>query len=144
MNVTDYIRDKGLKATPVRLKVLEILLDTRLAYTHTELECAFGKVDRITLYRVLKDFEEAGLVHKIIDRDGITRFAMCKDTCPHAAHSEDHVHFNCYKCRKMYCLETVHMPILNLPHGFKSEGVNMLILGLCDKCSGFLMAGNIT
>lgn len=135
MNVTEYIREKGLKATPVRLKVLEVLQSGHLAYSHTEMEATFSKVDRITLYRVLKDFEEAGLVHKIIDMEGVTRFAVCKHSCPDTTHSEDHVHFNCQKCHKMFCLEKVHTPTIKLPAGFTSIGINTLIHGLCKHCA---------
>ncbi len=135
MDASGYIRDKGLKATPVRLKVFETLQSSHLAYSHTELEGTFSKVDRITLYRVLNDFEEAGLVHKIIDMDGVTRFAVCKDSCPHITHSEDHVHFNCSKCHKMYCLEKVYTPVIKLPDGFTSTGINTLIQGVCKQCT---------
>lgn len=135
MTVSEYIRDKGLKATPARLKVLEIMLDSQQAFSHNELESALSKVDRITLYRVLNDFEEAGLVHKIVDMDSVTRFAVCKDTCPHSTHSEDHVHFNCQKCHKMFCLEKVYTPLISLPAGFRSNGINTMIHGICKHCA---------
>ncbi len=135
MNTTDYIREKGLKATPVRLKALELLQSGARAWSHTELEAGFSKVDRITLYRVLKDFEEAGMVHKIIDMDGVTRFAVCKHSCPHSTHSEDHVHFNCRKCHKMFCMDNVHIAPIQLPAGFTQIGVNTLIHGICDACN---------
>jgi Fur family ferric uptake transcriptional regulator len=135
MSIAEHIREKGLKATPARLKVLEVLQNSHQAFSHTELEATFSKVDRITLYRVLKDFEEAGMVHKIIDFDGVTRFAVCKHSCPDTTHSEDHVHFNCQKCHKMFCLEKVATPVIKLPQGFTSKGVNTLINGICDHCS---------
>jgi Fur family ferric uptake transcriptional regulator len=136
MNSSEYLRDKGLKATPVRLKVLELMQESRQAYTHTDLEGTFGKVDRITLYRVLKDFEEAGIVHKIMDMGGVTRFAVCKDdSCPHTAHTEEHAHFSCAKCHKMYCLEKVHAPTINLPAGFKPVGIHTLVHGICKYCA---------
>lgn len=135
VNVTDYIREKGLKATPVRLKVLEELSGTHQALSHTELEATFNKVDRITLYRVLKDFEEAGIVHKIIGPDGTTRFAVCKHDCPGVTHTEDHVHFNCLSCHKIFCLEHTHTPIIKLPTGFRSTGINTIVQGVCKHCA---------
>ena len=110
---TEYIRGKGLKVTPVRLKVLEELQDTHQAMSHTELEATFGKVDRITLYRALKDFEEAGIVHKIVGADGITRFAVCSHDCPDVTHTDDHVHFNCSRCHKMFCRSIRMRPASN-------------------------------
>ena len=135
MTATESIREKGLKATPVRLKVLELLQNSPLAFAHTELEATFSNVDRITLYRVLKDFEEAGIVHKIIDMEGVTRFAVCKHSCPDSTHSEDHVHFNCRECHKMFCLDNIHIPLIKLPAGFRSSGINTLVHGTCKDCS---------
>lgn len=135
VNTSEYIREKGLKVTPVRLKVLDELSNTHQALSHTELEATFNKVDRITLYRTLKDFEESGLVHKIIGPDGITRFAGCRHDCPDVTHTEDHVHFNCEKCQKMYCLEHTHTPSINLPSGFTAKGINTMVYGICKSCS---------
>ncbi|MBE2289978.1 MAG: transcriptional repressor [Chitinophagaceae bacterium] len=135
MNVSEHIREKGLKATPARMKVLEELTGTGQALSHTELESTFSKVDRITLYRVLKDFEEAGLVHKIIGPDGVTRFAVCRHNCPDETHTEDHVHFNCTNCHKVFCLEHTHNPDLRLPTGFKISGIQILVQGICKHCS---------
>lgn len=135
VNSTDYIRSKGLKVTPVRLKVLDELQQTHLAMTHTELEATFSKVDRITLYRVLKDFEEAGIVHKIVGGDGVTRFAVCNHDCPGSTHTDDHVHFNCTQCQKMFCLEHTHVPLVKLPTGFTIVSVNTLVQGVCKNCA---------
>lgn len=135
MTIAEHIREKGLKATPARLKVLEALQKSHQAFSHTELEATFSKVDRITLYRVLKDFEEAGMVHKIIDFEGVTRFAVCKHSCPDTTHSEEHVHFNCQKCQKMYCLEKVTTPLVKLPKGFTAAGMTTIVHGVCDACA---------
>jgi Fur family ferric uptake transcriptional regulator len=114
--------------------VLQLLQESSQAYAHNELEAVFDKIDRITLYRILKDFEEAGIVHKIMDTAGITRFAVCGDSCPHSAHTEGHAHFSCAKCLKMYCLEKVHAPLLSLPEGFSAVGVQTLVHGICKFC----------
>lgn len=135
VNTSEYIRGKGLKVTPVRLKVLEELQITHLAMTHTELEATFSKVDRITLYRVLKDFEEAGIVHKIVGSDGVTRFAVCSHDCPGITHTDDHVHFNCMRCQKMFCLEHTHVAPVKLPSGFTISSVNTLVHGICKNCA---------
>jgi len=135
MDVSEKIREKGLKATPARLSVIEELGSSQLAYAHAELESIFSDMDRVTLYRVLKDFEDAGLVHKIMDMEGVTRFALCKHTCPDEHHVDEHVHFNCSNCDKVFCLEKVHAPILRSPAGFKAVGSHTLIYGLCRECN---------
>jgi Fur family ferric uptake transcriptional regulator len=135
MDLSESIRGKGLKATPARLTILEELGSNRQAYAHAELESIFKDMDRVTLYRVLNDFEETGLVHKIIDIGGVTRFALCKQDCPDKHHTEDHVHFNCQQCNKMFCLEKIAAPVVKLPEGFKTEGSNTIVYGLCKTCN---------
>ena len=135
LELSAYIREKGLKVTPARLSVTKVLADSHLAYSHAELEDRFGDMDRVTLYRVLNDLEQAGLVHKIIDMDSVTRFALCKHSCPGEHHAEDHVHFNCRACHKMFCLEKVQAPVMKVPQGFKAAGANTLIYGVCSACN---------
>lgn len=135
MDALTQIREKGLKATPARLDVIKMLGSTHLAYSHADLELLFSDMDRVTLYRVLKDFEDAGLVHKVIDIQGVTRFALCGHSCPGAHHADDHVHFNCEACHKMFCLEKVHAPRLKMPQGFKATGLQTIIYGVCANCS---------
>ncbi|MBX2906224.1 MAG: transcriptional repressor [Taibaiella sp.] len=135
MNVASTIREKGLKVTPVRTKVLQQLSGTDEALSQSDLESTFGKVDRITLYRALKDFEELGIVHRVVGPDGVTRFAVCRHDCPDTAHTEEHVHFNCTRCQKVFCLEHTHTPVIKLPDGFTITGINMLVHGLCKNCS---------
>jgi len=135
MDLSQQLRERGLKATPSRLNVMKVLENTAQAYAHADLETLFSDMDRVTLYRVLNDFEEAGLVHKIIDMDGVTRFALCKHSCPDTHHADEHVHFNCQSCHKMFCLENVSSPVFSIPKGFKALGQNILVYGLCKTCS---------
>ncbi len=135
MDFSVQIREKGLKVTPARLSVIEVLSEGNQAFAHAELEKIFDTMDRVTLYRILNDFEYVGLVHKIVDAEGITRFALCKKSCPDKHHTDDHVHFNCQICHKMFCLDKVHEPQINLPNGFKAERLQTLIYGLCNSCN---------
>lgn len=135
MDLSQQIREKGLKATPSRLDVIKALDKSGLAYAHAELELMFKDMDRVTLYRVLNDFEDAGLVHKIVDADGVTRFALCKLSCPDKHHTDEHVHFNCQVCHKMFCLENIHVPHIKMPPGYKVTSLQTLVYGLCKSCS---------
>ena len=135
MELSEQIREKGLKATPSRLSVISVLGSNHEAYAHADLEAIFTDIDRVTLYRVLNDFEEVGLVHKIIDTAGITRFAICSHNCPGKHHTDSHVHFNCQCCNKMFCLENVQAPSVKMPAGFKVAGLNTVIYGMCKNCN---------
>ncbi len=135
MDHSEHIREKGLKATPARIGVMQVLHGSHMAYSHSELETLFSKMDRVTLYRILKDFEDAGLVHKIVDMGGVTRFAICSHSCTSEQHEDNHVHFSCESCQKMYCLEKVHAPAVKVPSGFKVAGLQTLIYGVCERCN---------
>lgn len=135
MNIELQIRGKGLKVTPARVNVIKVLSRNHLAYSHAELESLFSKMDRVTLYRILNDFEDAGIVHKIVGVDGVTRYAICNSSCPEGHHADDHAHFNCEACHKVFCLEKVHVSQPEIPDGFKATGLQTLIYGLCNHCS---------
>jgi Fur family ferric uptake transcriptional regulator len=135
MNAAQEIKDKGLKVTIARIKVLDTLPPNGLALSHNELEPLMGKIDRITLYRILNDFEAAGLVHKIIDMDGIARFAICRHNCTTTHHNDNHIHFNCTACHKMYCMDNLPAAAIILPHGFEATGYNTIIYGTCKGCN---------
>ena len=135
MELMQQIREKGLKATPSRLSVIKVLGSDNQAYAHSELEVLFSDMDRVTLYRVLNDFEEVGLVHKIVDPSGVTRFALCKHNCPDVLHVDEHVHFSCQKCQKVFCLDQVHAPQIVMPEGFVARSIQTLISGCCKSCS---------
>jgi Fur family ferric uptake transcriptional regulator len=135
MDAAEQLRSKGLKVTAARQEVIKALEKKHIAYSHAELETIFGNMDRVTLYRVLNDFEQVGLVHKIIDLEGVTRFALCQHSCPGEVHADEHVHFNCESCQKIFCIDKVELPELKMPDGFKARGLHTLIYGLCDSCN---------
>ncbi len=104
--------------------------------SHGDIEFAMdGKYDRVTIYRTLKSFLENGLIHKVLDDNGGSRYALCDDACSDGDHRHDHIHFKCSNCDQTTCLEDVFIPDVKLPEGFKAAESNYLITGVCDKCS---------
>ncbi|WP_256014282.1 Fur family transcriptional regulator [Desertivirga xinjiangensis] len=125
-----------LKKTKPRISVLEILAERKSATSQPDLEQVLGKdVDRVTLYRVLKTFEEKGIIHKIIDLNGTANYAVCSSSCTEHQHHDQHVHFNCRVCLQIYCLDSVHVPQLQLPSGFTPDTVNHIVYGTCPGCN---------
>jgi len=126
----------GLKRTTPRLQVLEILSGRDSATSQPYLEQVMGKdADRVTLYRVLQAFEEKGIIHKVLDQQGTANYAICSDNCSAHEHRDEHVHFNCDNCHKIYCLDSVKIPALKVPAGFKVEHLNLIATGICASCS---------
>lgn len=130
------LRDSGLRYTRQRGEVLHLFREHDTALTQNELEKKLPEqFDRITLYRILRSFEASGLLHKVLDDSGTTRFALCGTTCSEHEHHDEHVHFRCTNCAKTLCLPQVAIPSIHLPQGFISSEAKLLIDGLCPNCA---------
>lgn len=135
MKNADYkLINKNLKPTAMRELVLDALMEQRVTVSLSDLEKLFDKVDKTTLYRTLKTFEEKKLIHSIDDGTGAVKYALCKETCQ--CHPEDlHVHFFCIKCQHTFCLNDIPIPSINLPVNFSLENINMVAKGVCSNCN---------
>ena len=123
-----------LKKTGPRLRVLSMMSSKSSATSQPDLESVMHDVDRVTLYRILNVFEEKGIIHKVFDLDGTANYAMCAAECEENHHQDDHLHFNCVVCKNVYCLDELALPAINLPAGFKLEGVTLYANGTCPRC----------
>jgi Fur family ferric uptake transcriptional regulator len=90
-----------------------------------------GKMDRVTIYRVLNRFCEDGIVHKFVTDEGKYYYALCKG-CKKDHHSHEHIHFRCLNCSKVECLPTTLRP--RLPDGYQPMVSNYCISGYCHEC----------
>jgi Fur family ferric uptake transcriptional regulator len=125
---------KDISPTAMRLLVLEFLLKQSSAISLSDVEKGLEPADRVTLYRVLKKFEEKGLAHSIDDGSGVPKYALCAEDCVAGHHHDLHVHFFCNACRETSCLPKSKIPQVILPEGFASEEVNLMVKGTCRKC----------
>lgn len=116
--------------------IQNLIQKSESALSHNELLTALGNtMNRVTIYRVLDRLVVDGTVHKIIDIDGVSKFASC-DVCDHHQHHHhDHVHFSCVKCLAVTCLEDV-TPTFTLPKDYVIEEVNFTLSGICPGCKG--------
>ena len=128
------LTSKSINPTAMRLLVLEFLLKQSSAISLTDVEKGLDPSDRVTLYRVLKKFEEKGLVHSIDDGSGAPKYALCAAECKAGHHHDLHVHFFCHACKETSCLPKSTIPQVTLPEGFASEEVNLIVKGTCNKC----------
>lgn len=135
MAVADTLRKFKLKATPCREEVLKLFLQNEHALSHSVIESnTKASFDRVTVYRTLKSFEEKGLIHKVLDDNSVTKYALCQD-CSADHHHHEHVHFKCDKCGQTTCIESVDIPSVKLPSGYEVHQKNLLIQGVCELCS---------
>ena len=130
------VRERGLRATPSRLAVLELLLvnATEQPLSHAEVaeKLASGPWDPATIYRNLTDLVEVGLVRRSDVGDHIWRFEAVN-----AAHDgAGHPHFVCTECGTVECLPVMDfvVPRTKTPRALKQRKVEVHVRGLCDTC----------
>jgi len=126
--------DKQRRTTKTKQMVMSILENSNTALCHEEIEKRLSeKMDRVTIYRILQGFCDDGIVHKIINEEGVTYYALCHN-CTREKHHDNHPHFHCISCDTITCIE---MPVAEqpLPAGYNSIAFSSLIAGYCNKCS---------
>lgn len=134
MHVKRILNDFNLKSTPCRSMVLTLLRNNERAMASAEIEQQIDQtIDRVTVYRTLKTFLDKGLIHKVLDDEGVAKYALCQE-CSSEGHNHEHVHFKCESCGQTQCLDDVQIPEIKLPKGFRSRQKNILIQGRCDRC----------
>jgi Fur family ferric uptake transcriptional regulator len=131
---TDILQSKKLRVTSVRENILTLLLSNDRAVSTKDIEKELKQVDRITLYRTLKAFEEKGVVHKIDDGTGVAKYALCIDKCDEDHHHDDHVHFHCNDCGDTFCVEEIEVPYIKTPSKLKVDRTSIVMNGTCERC----------
>lgn len=130
------LTEKNIKPTAMRLVVLDFLLSQSFAQSLTDMELKMERTDRVTLYRTIRTFEENGLVHRIEDGSGITKFALCESGCDVDGHHDLHLHFFCIEIKETHCLPKTSIPHVSLPVGYQLFETQLLIKGICSNCTG--------
>jgi Fur family ferric uptake transcriptional regulator len=132
-SVVLLIRRTGSRATPARVRVLQLLRVAPAALTRHEIEQALADqaLDRVTLYRVLEWLVESGLAHRSADAQGVFRFSAAA-AGEHAAHT----HFRCEDCGRVFCLDAAPPAAPNLPEGFSLSRIELDLRGRCAECTG--------
>jgi Fur family ferric uptake transcriptional regulator len=133
------IKKAGLKVTLPRMKILEILEHTDPRHMTAEdiykvmLESG-EEIGLATIYRVLTQFESAGLVSRHHFESGQAVFEI------NEGHHHDHL--VCVKCGKVveFMDEVIEKRQKDIAkqHGFKLTDHNMILYGECSdkKCGG--------
>jgi Fur family ferric uptake transcriptional regulator/Fur family zinc uptake transcriptional regulator len=133
----ELLRQKGIRSTALRRRVLDLLFERQEPMSHMEVcevLAAHGqKPDRVTLYRTLSTFSEARIVHEVQGTDGILRFCLREPS--DGGCLGNHPHFLCRKCGRMSCLSGQSLPYVEVPEGTVVEGKQLLVFGLCSRCA---------
>jgi len=134
--IVERLKHHSLRNTSVRQQVLSVFYDViGRALANRDIEEQLDTLDRITLYRTLKTFEQHGIIHQVIDGTGISKYALCSHHCTEHEHHDVHAHFFCITCEQTTCLEDIQVPEPNLADGFEIKSAQLVLSGICGKCS---------
>ena len=70
------LEQKNIKPTAMRQLVYEILEKQKKALSLYEIEQQFDNVERSTIFRTLKTFQDNYLIHSIDDGTGAVKYAL--------------------------------------------------------------------
>ena len=128
----DRLRAAGLRSTPARLAVLQVLDAAEAALSHADLVDRLGQErwDPATLYRNLCDLVRVGLARRVDVGDHVWRFE------PRSQHDpSSHPHFTCTECGSTQCLPDLQwQPPEPAPRALQRQQVEVQIKGVCDDC----------
>jgi Fur family ferric uptake transcriptional regulator len=130
------VRASGLRATPSRLAVLEIVRASAAPMSHGNVADRLQSHawDRATIYRNLIDLAEAGLLRRTDVGDHVWRFEAVS-----GEHDAAHPHFVCTECGTVECLPDLELAMptkrARAPRALKQRQVEVHVRGLCDACS---------
>ena len=134
--IESVLRKHHIRPTAVRLLIYKYLAESEVAMALNDIESAFDRSERTTLYRTIKTFEKQGLVHQIDDGTGVAKYAIDEKSSEPGISQDLHLHFHCDNCNDTICLTDHKIPHISLPKGFVPKDINLVIKGICDKCSG--------
>ncbi|HIF88364.1 MAG TPA: ferric iron uptake transcriptional regulator [Candidatus Thioglobus sp.] len=129
------LKSAGLKVTLPRLKILEVL--EKSPNHHLSAEDIYRtlieqneEVGVATIYRVLTQFEESGIVNKLNFENNLSVYEL--------SNVEHHDHLVCVKCNEIVefqddVIESHQLQIAK-QHGFQLTDHSLYLYGLCRRC----------
>ena len=135
MGESQQLKKAGLKITLPRVKVLQILEHSEERHLSAEeiyraLVDMGEEVSLATVYRVLTQFEAAGLVYRHYFEGGHSVFELSE--------GEHHDHLICIKCRKVseFVDDVIEARQMNIAKRAKFQMIShvLTIYGICSSC----------
>ncbi len=132
-NVMQIIRSKGLKVTPQRISIYNILANTK---EHPNAETIYNKlikenptISLATVYKTLDTFVSAGLVQVL----------NISNTCSNFdANVMPHPHIVCNKCHRIFDFEVEDLgnirKLVTDKTDFVIESEQLIFYGICPEC----------
>lgn len=140
----ELLRQHKLKATDIRLQVLNVMIQSDVALSHSDIKDKVPEedVDKVTLYRTLNSFTEKGLAHKVAteDRSWLYAVHLKNNTSSKFEITPDseHAHFICDNCERIYCFpfdSGGNNVSLSNTKGYTINSYEIRLHGLCPDCT---------
>ena len=131
------LKAAGMKATPKRLAILE-MLEAEQGYASPEelwkrLKDRFDRLGLPTVYRNLEELAASGVLSKVIHPNRQLYYYFCSNP-------EHHHHFVCLSCRKVEDIASCGIEALEREvsrrNGGKVLSHILQLNGLCSGCAG--------
>lgn len=138
-NPREILHKYGLKVTATRIRVLDVLINSPVALSHSDIIGLIDDpmIDKVTVYRTLNAFTTQGLTHKVANEDRNWLYALYFHNSNQPATSDDHAHFICRQCERIYCMPITSMnpkPDVREIGGFVITSHEHRIHGVCPEC----------
>lgn len=131
---TSLLDKKEVSITPIRLLVLQTFLNHSQAFSLKELEEKLFFSERSTIFRTLQLFEKKGILHEIINSDGIKSYALCSE-CEHNNHNDQHAHLKCKKCESVFCIPLDVTQLITSTSEYRIDDIQVFVNGICKTCN---------
>ena len=128
--IKQILAEHGLKVSEQRIMILDFLCRTQSHPTADEIFQTLNQSDpilsRATVYNTLNTFVETGVIHALEMRDNETRYD---------AALQEHGHFRCNHCKKIYNFE-INQDLLEMElPGFIIDDHSVTFRGICPDCA---------
>ena len=77
-DIKEILKGHNLKFTENRKVILEQFISADYALSYKDIDAMISqKLDKVTVYRTLKSFEENGIIHEVVDGSSQVKYALC-------------------------------------------------------------------
>jgi Fur family transcriptional regulator, ferric uptake regulator len=133
--VRALLRGKKMRATAIRIAVLVTLHESQIPMTHEQVIelLPSGAFDKASVWRVLSDLAETGILRRMDLGDRIWRYELY-DAC--RAITNDHPHFLCETCGVVRCLPPLDVRARDgaIPEVLLHAEFSIRVTGQCAQC----------
>jgi Fur family ferric uptake transcriptional regulator len=131
------LRSAGLKATPIRLAMMDLFSRQHALLSVEEVHLGLNKsgANLVTIYRSVKSFEEAGILISTELGDGVVRYEFRPGLSELNAHHHHHV--VCRVCKKIESFESCQIersPTEVRALGYTDLDHRLDFFGICPTC----------